>query len=936
MSLKPWREVIVPHRDVFEGTFQASEFAADLSKVSAGVAIAEYQDPKLFFERTFITEGMALLLESVVRRLSGKDGDPVIQLQTAFGGGKTHSMLAAYHAARGEKPASELSGIPTILDRVGVMELPKGKVAILDGNALSPSQPRKHGGVKANTLWGEMAWQLGDAEGYEFVAKADAEGTSPGKEDLSALFAKVGPSVILMDEMVAYIRQFEDGKTYSGGTFASNASFIQALTEAVSMTPKVVLLASLPESDMELGGQRGKDALETLQKYFGRKEAIWKPVGTQEGFEIVRRRLFGPVKDEVARDATAKAFADLYINGGAHYPNETQEGVYYDQLKAAYPIHPEVFQRLYEDWATLEKFQRTRGVLRLMAIVIHKLWSDDNKDLMILPASMPLYDQRVRNELLRYLPQGWEPVAERDVDGTMSSTKKIDETTPILGEVQAARRVARTVFLGSAPSVAAQKVRGIDVTRIRLGCTQPGQQAGRYEDALKRLADQLFYLYSGNGRYWYDTRPNLRREMEDRMGRFDRDKDLVPEIGRRLKSLIKSGVFGGVHVFTLHGDVPDDHEIRLVVLPPTNPHKRKDQTSWAVTGAKEVMEKRGSSPRLNQNRLLFLASDEEQVGRLYDDAKRHLAWKSINDDVGTLNLDQFQTKEAKKNLEDSDGKLTALVREVYRWVLSPVQDATPGKGLGGVRWEEFSLPSGGSDISVAIKKGAEDGEILIPAWSPYHLKNILEGWYWPNSPEANVKRLWEDFCRYPYLPRLTSAEVLKSAIAEGVAKEEFFGYAQGKADGEYKGFVLGEPATIYIDAASRVIELETARAAKAEKAASASTVEPSTVFVSPADLVGGVTPPTTGTKPITSTQTPTKAAKRFYAKAELDPIKMGLQSADIAKEVIGLFTSQLGNAVKITLEVEVTSPSGFSDSTQRAAKENCNTLKFEFSEFSEE
>src|SRR5215468_1070975 len=141
--LKPWREIAVPHEDVLKGTFQQAEFAADLSRVHARTATNEYQDPVLFFQRTFITEGMRLLLDSVVRRLAGKGGDPVIQLQTAFGGGKTHTMLAVLHLASSTVPAPELAGVSAILDGAGVTDLPKARVVVLDGNALSPNQPRQ-------------------------------------------------------------------------------------------------------------------------------------------------------------------------------------------------------------------------------------------------------------------------------------------------------------------------------------------------------------------------------------------------------------------------------------------------------------------------------------------------------------------------------------------------------------------------------------------------------------------------------------------------------------------------------------------------------------------------------------------------------------------------------------------------------------------------
>lgn len=431
--LKPWREVATPHEDVLKGTFQQAEFAADISRVHDGSATPEYQNAALFFQRTFITEGMRLLLDSVVKRLAGRGGDPVIQLQTAFGDGKTHTMLAVYHLARGEMPASDLQGIPSILDAAGVTELPKAHVAVLDGNKLAPNMPQQRGPVSVRTLWGELAWQLERESGYEQVRQADESGTSPGKEVLAQLLADHAPCVILMDELLAYIRQFEEGKSFSGGTYDSNLSFVQALTEALKAVPTAVLLASLPESDKEAGSQRGINALRTLEHYFARVQALWKPVATEEAFEIVRRRLFAHINDHSIAEAVCRAYADCYIANGSDFPRETQEGRYYDRLRQAYPIHPEVFDRLYEDWSSLDSFQRTRGVLKLMAKVIYRLWKDGNNDPLIMPGSLPLYDSDTRNEAIYYLPPGWDPVLEKDIDGERAETTDIENRDTRLG-----------------------------------------------------------------------------------------------------------------------------------------------------------------------------------------------------------------------------------------------------------------------------------------------------------------------------------------------------------------------------------------------------------------------------------------------------------------------------------------------------------------------
>ncbi|MBI1349440.1 DUF499 domain-containing protein, partial [bacterium] len=702
-QLKPWREVAVPHEDVLKGTFQQAEFAADLSRVHNGTASSEYQDAALFFQRTFITEGMRLLLDSVVKRISGNGGDPVIQLQTAFGGGKTHTLLAVYHLAKGETSADRLQGIPPILEAAGIADLPKASLAVLDGNNLAPASPRKQGKLSIRTLWGELAWQLGKDEGYELVKDADATGTSPGKDVLAKLLAAYAPCVILVDELVAYIRQFEEGKSYPGGTYDSNLSFIQALTEALKAVPSAVLLASLPESDKEAGSQRGVNALRTMEHYFARVQALWKPVATEEAFEIVRRRLFTSINDQSTAESVCRAFADFYIANSTDFPHETQESRYYDRLLNAYPIHPEVFDRLYEDWSSLDNFQRTRGVLKLMAKVVHRLWKDGNNDMLVMPGSIPLYDADVRNEAIYYLPQGWDPVLEKDIDGERAETTDMENKDTRLGSVQACRRVARTIFLGSAPTTPSQMVRGIEKEQIILGTSQPGQQTGLYKDAMARLVERLHYLNSANDRFWFDTRPNLRREMEERKRRFNDKEDVYPAVRERIQKGIVTNAFGGVHVFTKSGDVPDDLGARLVVLSPDCPYSRSGHNK-SIEAALELLKNRGEQPRTKQNRLLFLAADGDSIQRVKDQTKSMLAWRSIVDDIKDmkLNLDQFQSRQAAKSFDDAQDALKQMIRESYKWLLAPMQDMKNGKGLSDIQWEPFQINPGAQHFGQEI------------------------------------------------------------------------------------------------------------------------------------------------------------------------------------------------------------------------------------------
>ena len=214
------------------------------------------------------------------------------------------------------------------------------------------------------------------------------------------------------------------------------------------------MVASIPSSKIEIGGDNGQYALDALKNVFTRVGKPWRPATGDEGFEIVRRRLFEPISGKenfAARDAVINAFSKMYQSGKAEFPSECGEGTYREEIRASYPIHPELFRRLYDDWSTLDKFQRTRGVLRLLAKVIHRLWENQDGGLLIMPASVPMDDHAVKSELTRYLPDVWEPIISQDVDGPNSMPLAVDQEVTHLGRYSACRRVARALYVGTAP-----------------------------------------------------------------------------------------------------------------------------------------------------------------------------------------------------------------------------------------------------------------------------------------------------------------------------------------------------------------------------------------------------------------------------------------------------------------------------------------------------
>lgn len=926
-GFKPWREIATPHEDVARGKYQQAEFAADLSQVYRGEGSPEYKDPAEFYRRTFLTEGLHNLLADALARLSGNGGNPVINLQTNFGGGKTHSMLALYHLFSGVK-SNDLLEVDKIMRSVEVTTLPKVKRAVLVGTALSPAQTRKKDdGTVVHTLWGELAWQLLGKEGYKLVADADKHGISPGSDILRDIFSKAAPCLILIDEWVAYIRLLYGKSDIPGGTFDASLTFAQSLTEAVRAVSKAMLVASLPSSNIEIGGEGGREALDKLKNTFGRVEASWRPATAEESFEIVRRRLFEPIKDFKARDAVIRAYSEMYRTQSQEFPSNCREGEYERRMQSAYPIHPELFDRLYNDWSSLETFQRTRGVLRLMAAVIHVLLERNDASLLIMPANIPIDAPNVRSELLRYLEDPWAPVIESDVDGPHSLPLQMDRDNPNLGRYSACRRVSRTIYIGSAPTLTSAN-RGIEDRLIKLGCAQPGETVATFGDALRKLAERATHLYVDGKRYWYSTQPTVTRLAQDRASQQSFDK-VFEEIMQRLREEQSyRGEFAKVHICPdSDSDIPDDKEARLVILKPELTYFSNGKDSPALIEAKKILEQRGSSPRRYRNSLVFIAADKALFEDLGQSVRDYLAWQSIEAEREALNLDVFQSNQTKTKRQQANETVEHRIQETYRWLLIPSQ-ADPHKAI---EWKQIKLQSQDHLAVKASKKLVNDG-LLINNFSGLGLRLELDKIPLWRGDHVSLRQLSDDFAQYLYLSRFRDEGVLIRAIENGVSQtswtQDGFAYADkwDESAKRYRGLTHGRLISVVMDADSVLVKPDIALKQIEETQPDAGRI-PGTER--PA------TTPTSGELPDESPKEPT-LPKRFYGVVSLDGVRVGRDAGRIAEEVIQHLSSIPGAAVDITMEINAKVPSGIAEDKVRTILENCRTLKFKTQGFEEE
>jgi len=945
-GLRPWREVVSPHQDVASGRYQQAEFAADLWQVHLGEGSEEYRDPREFFRRTFLTHSLKRLLVGSVQRLAGAGGDPVVQLQTNFGGGKTHSMLALFHLFSGVAP-SELPGVEEVLAEAGVKTVAKVKRVVLVGNRISPGNPTiKPDGTVVRTLWGELAWQLGGPAAFARLAADDQRATSPG-DVLRALFKEYGPCLVLIDEWVAYARQLHDGGELPGGSFETQFTFAQALTESAKLAGNCLVVVSLPASDTpgsphtqaddaEVGGLRGREALDRLRNVVGRVESSWRPASAEEGFEIVRRRLFEPLAGPEAfkqRDVTARAFAELYRVASAEFPPECRTLDYEKRIQAAYPIHPEIFDRLYTDWSTLAKFQRTRGVLRLMAAVIHTLWERGDRNPLILPSTIPIDDPRVQSELTRYLSDNWVPILARDVDGPGSLPLTIDAEVPNLGKLHATRRVARTIYLGSAPTQAAAH-RGLEDRRIKLGCVMPGESPAVFGDALRRLAAAATYLYQDGPRFWYATQPTVTKLAEDLAEQLSRDPDAVAaELEARLRAEVRNtGEFARVHLFPRSAaDVPEDMATRLVVLEAEQAYSREPGNP-AEQAARAILESRGTTPRLFRNTLVFLAADKMRLQDLIEALRRVLAWQRILEQKEALNLDPHQVRQAEAQRQAEDGAVTARLPETYQWLLVPEQKDPHAP----ITWQAIRL-TGADPLAVRASRKLKGEELVVGVLGSTILRKLLDEVPLWRGNHVPVRQLVDDFARYLYLPRLAGPQVLLRAIADGVAlltwETDSFALAEGfdEDTARYRGLRARQLVTLSPESHDLVVKPEVAaRQLAAEAAAPLSAVTasaaPSPAGTAPSPAAPGPGSPAPAARPL----------KRFHGTVRLDPTRLGRDAARIAEEVVSHFAGQGDAKVTVTLEIDAMLATPASEQLIRTVTENSSALKFSNYAFEEE
>lgn len=748
--MKPWHEVVVPHPDIRAGRFDESVFAANLADVVADRGPLEYRDAETFFRKTYPTRGLVELLATVLARLSGQGtGEAVIQIQTPFGGGKTHSLIALYHLFTAGRHLASQDLVSQALKAAAIGEVPSVRVATFVGTAADP--------LKGKTPWGELAGQLGQ---YDLLREHDERRQTPGKDLLHELLRQQ-PMLILMDEIAEYVVK---AKGFGGQVLA----FFQELTETVKVLPQCVLVVTLPSSAPY--GEEGERALNQLQQIFGRVEAIYTPVQGEEVYELIRRRLLEDAGDPTEAGRTADGYFELYQRLGDDVPREVREPAYREKLRKAYPFHPELIDLLFERWSTLSTFQRTRGVLRLLAEVVADLYRRQHPAPLIQPAHLNLANPAIRREFLKHIGNEYEGVIASDIVDSNARAQKIDrETGGDYARFGVATGLATAIFFGS---FSGGEKKGLGIQRLRLAVLREGMPAALVGDALGRLEEELWYLHVENGLYAFSNQPNLNRIIVEKEEQVH-DEMIAAAIREQLERMAGSEL--SVTLWPRASqDVPDNKQLKLAVLSPQQGRQSRGTTAFV----EDLLGRAGTTFRTYRNTLVVLVPDAAEMVAVRERVKRYLALRAIQDDkalVRQLSEESRRTLESK--LKDAEGGLPFQVLSAYRHLAKA--------GETGVEWLDLGLPTVGEKGPLArrVREYLKSQELLVDKLAPHRL---LEKALRPDEQEKPLAEIVEAFLRYPHLPMLEGEVVITSAVAQGVTTGLF-----GVRVGEH--VYIGEP-----------------------------------------------------------------------------------------------------------------------------------------------
>ncbi len=790
--MRPVFETCVPRPEVLSGELKEEIFAARLKDVIDGTAEEVYQNPARFFDNTYPTDGLKLLLDEALGRLTGAKpaNNAVIRLETAFGGGKTHNLIALYHAARGDATPAMMQGMvdPALLPQPGQV-----RVAGVVGHELDPINGLTHDdGPTTYTLWGELAYQLGR---YDVLAESDRARVAPGTATLDRLIGD-GPTLVLLDEIA---RHLVAAKAVVGESSLADqtVAFLMSLLQLAGSRERLVVVytlatsgdafgreteelsTALTDAPRSSGRQTGQvsQALADAHRISARQERVITPTGETEIAAIVRHRLFAHIDKEAAQEAK-RAYAEAYrqwAERNVALPQRALSADYAKEIAADYPFHPELLNALNRKVSTIPNFQKTRGALRLLALVVRHLWERRPSDAWLIhPHHVDLTVPAIVEDLTSRLERpAFKQVIEADIAspkaGSPAHAQVLDRPWLDAGKPPYTRRVATAVFLHSLTQGIAS---GVDPADLLLAALLPGDDPLLTHKATERLYDKGWFFEWDGHRYRFKTEPSLNKIITDEMGMVGRTR-AKKELDNRIRQVWKSGTFKCVYFPQEASDVDDDSgPPKLVIL-------HYDAATVAATDpappelARKIADYAGSLEgyRRFRNNVVFLVADDERVDNMVQTAQRYLAIARITGDAQRMaEFTAEQRKKLKKMGEAAELDVRVAITRAYRHLYFPradapqrdsnlIHDVLPAQDQGEVK----------QDQSAVVLRALSQQNKVLTGNDPTLAAAYVKSRAWDtNQMSMTTEELRKAFARRLGLPILLDLNQLKRTILNGV------------------------------------------------------------------------------------------------------------------------------------------------------------------------
>lgn len=803
MALKPWYTIVTPREDLRSGKpLDAAEFAVHLDKVRDGSAPSVYQNPDEFFDRTYLTRKLTELGVEVVRRLSGEinDASAVFNLTTQFGGGKTHALTMLYHLAEHGEQAHQWRGVSKIVDQANIQYVPQAATAVFVGQQfdLLTGRGGDDGTPKRRTPWGEIAWQLGGEQSYAHVRQHDEKGIAPGGDIVQRMIPDDRPSLILMDEVMNYI-----SRCRRSGLGSEFYSFMQNLTEEVRNRRGVVLVVSLQASELEMSPEDERD-FQTFRKMLNRVGKAVLISSEHESAEIIRRRLFEWKGLDREAEKTIRAFSEWVADHSQQLSDQYSPEQAWDAFASTYPFHPTVLSVFERKWQALPRFQRTRGILQLLARWVSRAYSEGyqgaHRDPLIDLGTAPLDDPDFRAAVFEQLgEERLEAAVTTDIAGKADSHSLIldRKAQDTIRQARLHRKVASTIFF---ESNGGQTRMEASVPEIRLAVGYPDLDIGNIETVLETLSQHCYFLSIERNRYRFSMRENLIKKHADY-------RALVSEqrINERIEQEIQKAFQPATVINNLPRELRDGAKLSIILLPETStaiPNQNPQLTFVVLSPAHTISEKRtatlveqmtseyGSSTRQFKNALIWCIAEDNNS--LRDNAKRTLAWEDIQDEMQDApriddTLDEIQRRQLHQHLEKSRAELRESIWRVYRHIVLMNKNGQ----LQQIDMGMMHSSQAPTILNHVLMYLLQQDYVTDSIGVNFLLRN------WPPAlAEWGIKTIRDAFFASAKFPRLLKPDVVKDTIVRGVS-EGNFAYVSRPKNGRYEMFVYNRNLDSY-------------------------------------------------------------------------------------------------------------------------------------------